>query len=278
MAYNCCVDGHNILILKTDTICIDWRARDLLSLILTFFVVFLSLVLARGVIAGTGPRTHDLQIQTTSSQLLGEQRAEQYKNILDPDEEISFQVYLPDNDSTEIPGVFVYVSPMKTGRIDSRWREVMDQQNLIYIAADQSGNKIPTIRRMVLATLAVQALGQDHEFDTDHISISGFSGGGRVASRLATQYPEVFTGAVYICGVDFWKKDQTPGVERLVQNRFVFLTGSRDFNRQETRQIRKRYIKAGAQNSKLIEVPGMGHNHPDATYLTEAIQYLQGQD
>jgi dienelactone hydrolase len=264
--------------MKTDTICIDWRARDLLSLVLAVFVVFLGLVLARGAIADTGPMTHDLQIQTTSSQLLGEQRAEQYKEILDPDEEISFQVYLPDNDSTEIPGVFVYVSPMKTGRIDSRWREVMDQQNLIYIAANRSGNKIPTIRRMVLATLAVQVLGQDHEFDTDHISISGFSGGGRVASRLATQYPEVFTGAVYICGVDFWKKDQTPKVERLIQNRFVFLTGSRDFNRAETRQIRKRYIKAGAQYSKLIEVPGMAHNHPDATYLTEAIQYLQGQD
>jgi hypothetical protein len=170
--------------MKTDIICIDWRARDLPSLILTFFGVFLSMVLARGAIADTGQMTHDLQIQTTSNQLFGEQRAEQYKKILDPDEEISFQEYLPDNDSTEIPGVFVYVSPMKTGRIDSRWREVMDQQILIYIAANQSGNKIPTIRRMVLATLAVKTLGQDHEFDTDHISISGFSGGGRVASRM----------------------------------------------------------------------------------------------
>jgi dienelactone hydrolase len=264
--------------MKTNAIEAESQVWILPSNIRVFFFIVLGLMLANAAIADSGPMTQDLQIQITPSQLLGEQQAASYKKILDPDEEISFQVYLPDNESTEIPGVFVYVSPMKTGRIDSRWREVMDQQNLIYIAADRSGNKIPTIRRMVLATLAVQALGQEHEFDTDHISISGFSGGGRVASRLATQYPEVFTGAIYICGVDFWKKDQTPRVERLVQNRFVFLTGSRDFNRQETRQIHKRYIKAGAQNSKLIEVPGMGHNHPDATYLTEAIQYLQGQD
>jgi dienelactone hydrolase len=264
--------------MNTNTVSVDWRVRILSPIIRAIFVVFLGLMLARGAIAESGPNTHDLQIQTTPSQLLGEQQAARYKKILEPDEPISFEVYLPDNDSTQKPGVFVYVSPMKTGRIDSRWREVMDQQNLIYIAANRSGNKIATIRRMVMATLALRALGQDHEFDTDHISISGFSGGGRVASRLATQYPEVFTGALYICGVDFWKKDQTPRVDRLIQNRFVFLTGTRDFNRTETRQIRKRYIKAGAQYTKLIEVPGMGHKHPDATYLTEALQFLYGQD
>ena len=264
--------------MNTNTVSVNRRVRILPPIIRAIFVVFLGLILAREAIAETKLTIHDLQIQTTPGQLVGEQQAERYKKILEPDESISYEVYLPDNDSTEKPGVFVYVSPMKTGRIDSRWREVMDQQNLIYIAANKSGNKIPTIRRMVMATLALKALGQDHEFDTDHISISGFSGGGRVASRLATQYPEVFTGAVYICGVDFWKKDQTPRVDRLIQNRFVFLTGTRDFNRKETKQIRKRYIKAGAQYTKLIEVPGMGHKHPDATYLTEALQFLYGQD
>lgn len=264
--------------INTNTVSVDWRVRILPPIIRVTFVVFLGLLLVRGANAESGLNTHDLQIQITPKQLLGELQAARYEKVLEPDDPISYQVYLPDNDSTEKPGVFVYVSPMKTGRIDSRWREVMDQQNLIYIAANRSGNKIATIRRMVMAIFALKALAQDYEFDTNHISISGFSGGGRVASRLATQYPEVFTGALYICGVDFWKKDQTPRVDRLIQNRFVFLTGTRDFNRKETRQIRKRYIKAGAKYTKLIEVPGMGHKHPDATYLTEALQFLYGQD
>lgn len=264
--------------MNTNTISINGRIRLLPPKICAIFTVFLGLILTGSATAGAQPSSNDLQIQITTGQLLGAQQAELYGKVLEPDETITYQVYLPDNESTEKPGVLVYVSPMKTGRIDSRWRQVMDEQNLIYIAADKSGNKIPTIRRMVMATLAVRALGQGHAFDTDNITISGFSGGGRVASRLATQYPEVFSGALYICGVDFWKKDQTPRVERLIQNRFVFLTGTRDFNRTETRQIRKRYIKAGAQHSKLIEVPGMGHKHPDATYLTEALEYLQGQD
>jgi predicted esterase len=150
----------------------------------------------------------------------------------------------------------------------------MDQQNLIYIAANDSGNRKPVNRRMVLAIMAIRALAQGHSFGNERIIIAGFSGGGRVASKLASQYPEVFTGTLYICGVDYWKKDQTPKVERLLQNRFVFLTGSRDFNLDETKRIYRRYIKAGAQQSKLMVIPGMSHEHPDATALTEALKFL----
>jgi hypothetical protein len=58
----------------------------------------------------------------------------------------------------------------------------------------------------------------------------------------------------------------------------VFLTGTRDFNRQETSLIHRRYLKAGAQNSKLMVIPGMAHAHPDGPALTEALQFLNGQD
>jgi len=243
-----------------------------------FLCLFFGLILAGGTTAAVRPTSNDIQIETTLNQLLGKQQAEIYEKIIEPDEPISWWVYLPDNDSTETPGVFVYVSPMKTGRIDSRWREVMNQQNLIYIAANKSGNKIPTIRRMVMANLGIKALALQHSFNPGQISVSGFSGGGRVASRLASQYPEIYTGALYICGVDFWKKDYAPNVDRVIQNRFVFLTGSRDFNENETRQIHKRYIKEGAIHSKLIVIPGLAHQHPDAAYLTEALQFLLERD
>lgn len=217
---------------------------------------------------------HEFQLNQTLNQLLGEQPAARYKKILSPQTPISWEVHLPDNDSDEIPGVFVYVSPVDTGKIDPRWRSVMDQQNLIYISANDSGNRVPTKRRMVLATMGLRALEQQYSFSAARINVSGFSGGGRVASKLASQYPEVFTGSLYICGVDFWKKDQTPKVERLLQNRFVFLTGSRDFNLTETRRVHRRYINAGAQHSKLMVIPQMAHEHPDAAALNEAIQFL----
>jgi predicted esterase len=220
----------------------------------------------------------DLKIETTPIALLGEQQAALYEKTLRLEKPVSWQVYLPANDQAEIPGVLVYVSPMDTGDIDPRWREVLDQQNLIYISANDVGNEIPTIRRMVMANLAVKALAQRYVFDPGRVYVSGFSGGGKVASLLATQYPEVFTGALYICGVYFWKEDQTPNLERVLKNRFVFLSGSRDFNRMQTRRIQKRYIEAGAEHTRLIIVPGMAHGHPDAAYLTEALLFLGGQD
>ena len=221
---------------------------------------------------------HNFKIRTDLNQLVGEQLAPHFKRAMSADETLSWHVYLPVNDLTEPPGVFVYVSPSRTGRIDSRWRSVMDQQNLIYISADKSGNQILTYKRMVLATMALRALGQQHSFDLGRVFVSGFSGGGRVASKLASQYPEVFVGALYICGVDYWKKDQTPNVERILENRFVFLTGSRDFNLGETKRIHRRYLKAGAEKSKLMVIKGLAHAHPDATALTEALSFLSGSE
>jgi len=251
----------------------EWFGIMLFALSLTLGLMAPGQTVAQGTTA-----VGSFELQYTLNQLLGEEGADRYRKILPPDKMNSWVVYLPENDSTEIPGVLVYVSPRKSGTMDSTWRTVMDEQNLIYISANESGNKIPTNRRMVLAIMAVRALAQNHSLDSDHISISGFSGGGKVASILASQYPELYTGAIYICGVNFWKKDKTPKVERLLQNRFVFLTGSRDFNLDDTRRIYRRYIKAGAQHSKLMVIPGMAHAHPDSEALTEALQFLSAQD
>ena len=216
----------------------------------------------------------DQHIETTTTELLGEEEAARYRRIVPTDKTISWEIYLPGNDSSEAPGVFVYISPRASGKIISPWREVMDRENLIYIGANKSGNRIHTNRRMVFATLAIKALATRYLFDARKMIVSGFSGGGRVASLVASQYPEVFQGAVYICGANFWKENQTRDVERVLQNRFVFLTGTQDFNLLEMRRTYEHYLEAGAKNSMLLVVPGMSHDLPDADYLTKAIDYL----
>lgn len=238
---------------------------------------FLSVFLAASAVAQDRSDSGELAIKLTLSQLLGEQQAQIYDEIVPGDETITWQVYIPDNNSGQLPGLFVYVSPHHSGQIDPRWKAVMDQQNLIYIGADRSGNRKPVNRRMVLATQAVKVAAARWAFDNSRIMVSGFSGGGRVASIIAVQYPEAFTGALYICGVNFWKKSHAPKIEKLVQNRFVFLTGKQDFNRKETRQIYRKYLKAGAQHSKLMEVPNLSHELPNARYLGEALDFLSGK-
>lgn len=224
------------------------------------------------------PHGIDLRLEHTPGELLGTEEAARYRRILDPDRPLSWEVYYPAGDGDQLPGVLVYISPGPSGRIDPRWRRVMDEMNLIYIAANDSGNRVRTNRRMVLAVFAVRALNRRFEFDASRIRVAGFSGGGRVASLVASQYPEAFTGALYICGADFWKKSRTPNVERLIRNRFVFVTGPGDFNQSEMRRVHQRYLKAGAGNSKLMVIPGMGHELPDAAVLTRALAYLAGDD
>jgi predicted esterase len=237
----------------------------------------LGLTLVEPAIAQDAGSGDDLQIQTTLRQLLGAEQASRYQKIIEPDEPLSWEVYLPESASEEKPGVLVYISPVSSGRIHSRWRRVMDEQNMIYISPNDSGNKVRTIIRMVMATTAVRALGEQFAFDTGNIIVSGFSGGGRVASLVATQYPETFSGAIYICGVDPWEAKHTPKVERLLQNSFVFLTGSKDFNRYETRKVHKRYTDAGARHTKLIVVRGMAHVLPGSETMTEALEFLTGK-
>ena len=235
-------------------------------------------LLAGVAFAGDDLPADHLRLEATPGQLIGEQEAARLGHILDPGEPLSWEVYLPVNDSEDTPGVLVYVSPRAEGKIDLRWKSVMDSHNLIYIAANDSGNKISTIKRMLIATMAIHALAQNHAFNIERIYVSGFSGGGRVASRLASHYPEIFSGAIYICGVDFWKEKQTPKVDRLLQNRFVFLTGSKDFNRSETSRIYRKYLKAGATQSKLMVIPGMRHQLPDDADLAEALRFLDGAE
>lgn len=216
------------------------------------------------------------RIETTARELLGEESAARYENILDPDLAISWEVRFPKNETTHRPGVFVYISPTDSGAIEPRWRSVMDEMNLVYIAANDSGNRVRTNRRMVLTIFALRVLERHVPFDPAKIHVAGFSGGGRVASLVASQYPEAFTAALYICGVNFWKAHQTPRVERVIRNRFVFLTGTRDFNLDETRRVYRRYLEAGAANSELMVIPGMSHELPDAASLTRALRYLAG--
>jgi len=217
------------------------------------------------------------KITSTLKQLYGAERAAKFSELLDPNAEISWQVYLPDYAGDEPPGLLVYVSPTRSGAMDGRWAKVLDKHNLVYVGANRSGNKVPVTRRMVLATSSIMAVNRRIEINEDRIFVSGFSGGGRLASFLSNQYPTVFSGAIFICGVDFWNEDVISDMERVLNNRYVFVSGARDFNLSETRIVYNKYLKAGAKNSLLEIENGMSHELPNANTLDAALTFLAGE-
>jgi hypothetical protein len=59
-----------------------------------------------------------------------------------------------------------------------------------------------------------------------------------------------------------------------LNNRYVFVSGTRDFNLRDTRIVYRKYLKAGAVNSLLEIENGMGHALPNTNTLATALEFL----
>ncbi|MFC1796430.1 prolyl oligopeptidase family serine peptidase [Pseudomonadota bacterium] len=225
---------------------------------------------------GTPVQTGEFSTSATILELLGEPSSA-YAPLIPIDEAIHWQVYVPSGyDPTKPAGLLVYISPADSGRILSEWKSLMDERNLIWIAADDSGNRRAGVHRMILAVMATTVIERQYQIDRTRFYVSGFSGGGRMASMVAAEYPELFRGAIYICGVNYWLNKSSVEIDKVKRNRYVFLTGSEDFNLQDTRKVFRRYEKAGIPEINLVVIPHMGHRNPGAKDYGKAIAWLDG--
>jgi predicted peptidase len=117
-------------------------------------------------------------------------------------------------------------------------------------------------------------IAREFRIAQQRIYVSGFSGGGRIASVVATNFPEVFKGAIYNCGVNFWDENTPESLKLIRNNRFVFITGSKDFNLRDTKRVFKKYEKAGVEQIKLMVIPHMSHSNPGRSDYAQAIAFL----
>lgn len=220
-------------------------------------------------------RTGAFSITMTSEELLGEV-SERIQSVIASDEQIVWEAYVPKGYSADSPaGVVVYVSPSRSGTPPHGWASVMDDHNLIWISANQSGNRALAPRRVVKAILALEAIRQQYAIDDTRIYIAGFSGGGKVASMIATHFATTFVGGLFICGVEFWDADEPQYIEAIRSNRYVFLTGERDQALEPTKRVYRSYRDAGVPNTKLVIVRKMGHSNPPRNEISKAIEYLE---
>lgn len=228
--------------------------------------------------AGKSTQTGEFSSRATILELLGESSAQEYASILSINDPIEWQVFVPVSYDPEKPaGLLVYISPTDSGQIPDDWKHLMEQHNLIWIAADQSGNKKAVLDRITFALLATVLIDRTYRIDEKRRYVSGFSGGGRVASMVAVEYANLFKGAIYNCGVNFWGDNSAVPIDQLKKNRFVFITGAKDFNKTDTRRVYDQYEKAGVEQIKLMVIPFMGHRNPGSSDYGKAIAWLDGE-
>jgi len=177
---------------------------------------------------------------------------------------------------TQTPGVFVFISAREFGDPPSEWIPLLDERNLLWISACDFGNLKPTAQRVLAALMGLAYAQREYPIDQHRVYVAGMSGGGRVASKVITKFPRLFNGAIFMGGADAWEESETSLVPEIVKNRYVFITGSNDFNRREIRTVLEQYQSAGVSQSYLIDLPHFGHRLPGANALRNALIYLDG--
>ena len=261
--------GYNYSELKDTSIMIKWIVTAV-----SLFLIHPYSVYAQNNNVQTGSFT----LNGSLNSILGEEAAKSFVELIDPNTQITWEIDVPeDYDPTTPPGVMVYVSPQNIINIPNGWLDVTRNRNLIFIGARESGNDILVKKRIVMSIMALPLIQALYNIDTNRIYISGFSGGGRIASMVSTKYPHIFDGALYNCGVNFWEDVNDDQLNLIKRHNYVFLTGTEDFNLQDTKNVYAKYKKAGVKNIKLIVIPRMKHANPNKSRFEKAIEYVDAR-
>ena len=122
-----------------------------------------------------------------------------------------FTVYIPSHPPTRGYGLLVFVPARENAMLPRGWAPILDRSGVIFVSTANSGNEANILdRRDPLALLAAHNIMQRFRVDPERIYIGGFSGGSRVALRLALGYPDLFRGVFLNAGSD------APGIKRIL--------------------------------------------------------------
>lgn len=154
-----------------------------------------------------------------------------------------FLLFVPSQRPPSGYGLVVFVFASDHAALPGGWAPELERRGLIWVAADRSGNDQDVLnRREPLALLAVENVRQQYRLDPSRIYVAGFSGGSRVAMKIAMAYPDIFAGAVLNAGSDPIGSAETPlpphdlFVRFQAMGRLVYVTGDEDqYHDQEDR-------------------------------------------
>ena len=200
---------------------------------------------------------------------------------LDPAHE-SFAVYVPARAPPHGYALLVFVPPWPEAAVPRTWKPALDRHGTIFVSAANSGNDANVLdRRIPLALLAAQNIMQRYPVDAQRVYIGGFSGGSRVAERIALAYADLFHGALLMAGSDPIGNAQLalPPASLFRQfqesTRLVYLTGQHDaFHLDLDTRSRQSLRKWCVFHADIVPVPGAGHELADPAPLQRALDAL----
>lgn len=193
-----------------------------------------------------------------------------------------FAAFVPPHSPPQGYALLVFVSPWDEGAVPIDWTIPLDRHGMILVTAAKSGNSASVLgRREPLALLAAQNIMSRYPVDAGRVYVGGFSGGSRVAERLAVGYPDVFHGALLIAGSDPIGDAHLPlptaPLLALLQEstRLVFATGEHDeYHQAQDAHSRSSLAEWCVFDSASETIPFMSHELPDASRLDRLLDAL----
>jgi dienelactone hydrolase len=193
-----------------------------------------------------------------------------------------FVLYVPPTVPPQGYSLLVFVPPWRSAIVPAGWAAVLDRHGMIFVSAANSGNDANVLsRRIPLALLAAHNVLGRYPIDRDRVYIGGFSGGSRVAQRVAVAYPDVFHGALLNSGSDPIGDAQialpSAGLFRQFQSstRLVYITGNDDRwnveRDEDTRHSMRQWCVFGLS---VETTPRAGHEPPAPPAFERALSAL----
>jgi hypothetical protein len=197
----------------------------------------------------------------------------------------TFAFYVPPTAPPTGYALLVFIPPWQKSTLPAGWAPVLNKHGVIFVSASKSGNDENVLdRRIPLALLGAFNVMQLYPVAKDQIYIGGFSGGSRVALRVALGYPDLFHGAMLNAGsdrlgtgplvlptVDLFKQFQS-------SSRLTYVTGSEDSSIIQTdiasRDSASELCVFGTTTHTMIRV---GHDIADPASLDRALGALSAR-
>ncbi|HEX4389897.1 MAG TPA: PHB depolymerase family esterase [Steroidobacteraceae bacterium] len=194
-----------------------------------------------------------------------------------------FALYVPAHAASQGHGLLVFVAPWQEAALPRGWDSVLERYDIVYVSAANSGNDANVLgRREPLAVLAATNVMRRLKIDPQRVYVGGFSGGSRVALRLALGYPDVFHGALLNAGSDAIGTATEPLPPAELLHAFqetmhvVYITGEQDKLHRDTDAVSIASLRHWCVNAFDEDVTtGAGHDVADPRALSRALETLR---
>jgi pimeloyl-ACP methyl ester carboxylesterase len=195
--------------------------------------------------------------------------------------EEKFVLYVPAREPAAGYGAIVFVPPWNRAALPSDWIPALDQSGVIFVSAARSGNDASVLgRRYPLALLGEYNVANRYRLDPQRVYIAGFSGGSRVALRLALTYPDVFRGAILNASGDPIGDSRSPLPPKDLFFRFqetmhlVYVTGEEDTRVNNDRASMRSMRNWCVSNIDSYVEPLVAHESMSGSALARALEFL----